>query len=98
MSACEIARTMSLFEIDEALDLFIESSTEQVEGEISDELRTALSEHADAFGDKVDRIANYIRAQEAFAEAAKKEASRLDARRKSAESRVANLPRSFFLH
>ena len=80
---------MRLFEIDEALDLLIESATEQAaEGEISDELRTALSEHVDAFGEKVDRIANYIRAQEAFGEAAKKEASRLDARRKSAESRV----------
>ena len=28
MSACEIARTMSLFEIDEALDLLIESATD----------------------------------------------------------------------
>ena len=91
MSACEIARTMSLFEIDEALDLLIESAAEQVggpEGEISEQLRTALAEYVDAFGEKVDRIANYIKAQEAFAEAAKKEANRLDIRRKSAEVRV----------
>jgi hypothetical protein len=89
MSACEIARTMSLFEIDEALDLLMESAAEQVAGgEMSDELRTALSEYVDAFGEKVDRIATYIKAQEAFAEAAKKETSRLEARRKSAENRV----------
>ena len=91
MSACEIARTMSLFEIDEALDLLMESAAEQVsgpEGEISEELRTALSEYVDAFGEKVDRIANYIKAQEALAEAAKKETCRLEARRKSAENRV----------
>ena len=37
---------------------------------------------------KVDRIANYIKAQEAFAEAAKKEACRLENRRKAAEYRV----------
>ena len=89
MSACEIAKTMSLFEIDEALDLLIESATEQAaEGDISDELRNALSEYVDAFGEKVDRIANYIKAQEAFADAAKKEAGRLEARRRSAEDRV----------
>jgi hypothetical protein len=51
-------------------------------------LRNALSEYVDAFGEKVDRIANYIKAQEASAEAAKKEAYRLKARRKSAENRV----------
>jgi outer membrane murein-binding lipoprotein Lpp len=91
MSACEIARTMSLFEIDEALDLLIEAAAEQVsgpEGDISEELRTALARYVDAFGEKVDRIANYIKAQEAFAEAAKKEANRLEARRRSAENRV----------
>jgi hypothetical protein len=80
---------MSLFEIDEALDLLIESAAEQaVEGEISDDLRTALSEYVDAFGEKVDRIANYIKAQESFAEAAKKETCRLESRRKTAENRV----------
>jgi hypothetical protein len=91
MSVCEIARTMSLFEIDEALDLLIESAAEQATGpesEISEELRTALAEYVDAFGEKVDRIANYIKAQEEFAEAAKKEACRLESRRKSAENRV----------
>jgi hypothetical protein len=92
MGECEIARSMSLFEIDEALDLLIESAAEQVaECEISEELRTALSEYVDAFGEKVDRIANYIKAQEAFAEAAKKEACRLENRRKAAENRVRTL-------
>lgn len=89
MGACEIARSMSMFEIDEALDLLIESAAEQVaECEMSEELRTALSEYVDAFGEKVDRIANYIKAQEAFAEAAKKEACRLENRRKAAENRI----------
>jgi hypothetical protein len=50
---------MNLFEIDEALDLLMESATEQAaEGEISEDLRTALSEYVDAFGEKVDRITN----------------------------------------
>lgn len=89
MSACEIARTMSLFEINEALDLLIESAAEQAaEGEISDDLRTALSEYVDAFGEKVDRIANYIKAQESLAEAARIEAGRLESRRKTAENRI----------
>ena len=89
MSACDIARTMSLFEIDEALDLLIESAVGQAAGdEISDELRNALSEYVDAFGEKVDRIANYIKAQEACADAAKKEACRLESRRKAAENRI----------
>jgi hypothetical protein len=36
MSACEIAQTMSLFEIDEALEVLIESAAEQAaEGEMS---------------------------------------------------------------
>jgi hypothetical protein len=91
MSTCEIARTLSLFEIDEALDLLIESAAEQVsgpEGELSDELRTALTEYINAFGEKVDRIANYIKAQESIVEAAKKEESRLEVRRKSTEHRI----------
>jgi hypothetical protein len=80
---------MSLFEIDEALDLLIVSAAEQAaEGEMSDELRNALSQYVDAFGEKVDRIVNYIKAQEAFADAAKKESARLEARRKSAENCV----------
>jgi hypothetical protein len=65
MSACDIARTMSLFEIDEALDLLVESAEQAAGDEISDELRKALSEYVDGFGEKVDRIANYIKAQEA---------------------------------
>jgi hypothetical protein len=91
MNTCDIARTMSLFEIDQALDLLIESAAEQAcgpEGEIAEDLRAALAEYVEVFGEKVDRIANYIKAQEAFAETAKKEACRLETRRKAAENRA----------
>ena len=91
MSSCEIARAMSLFEIDDALDLLIESAAEQAcgpEGQISEELRAAPAAYVEVFGEKVDRIANYIKAQEALAETAKKEACRLEMRRKAAENRA----------
>jgi hypothetical protein len=62
------------------LDLLIESAAEQAcrrEGEISEELQAALAECVKVFGEKVDRIANYFKSQEALAETAKKEACRL---------------------
>jgi hypothetical protein len=58
----------------------MESAAEQAcrrEGEISEELQAALAECVKVFAEKVDRIANYIKAQEALAETAKKEACRL---------------------
>lgn len=87
----QLAKAMTLFEIDEALSLLIESAYEHAaenDGLISEDLRNALAEYLGAFGEKVDRIANYIKAQEGVAELARKEANRLEARRKAAENRV----------
>jgi hypothetical protein len=90
----DLARDMSLFEIDEALALLVESAQEEAAangGEIPDELQVALGEYIEAFGEKVDRIAGYLKAQDAFAELAKKEEERLRARRNVAENRVKRL-------
>ena len=90
----ELARNMSLFQIDEALTALVESAQEEAAangGELSEQLRAALADYVEAFGEKVDRIANYLKAQESFAELAKAEEERLYARRKSAENRVKGL-------
>ena len=94
ITAPELARKASIFEIDEALDLLVQSAQEQAEannGEITEELRNALVEYFEAFGYKVDRIANYIKAQKAEAETAGREAERLAARQKAAENREKRL-------
>ncbi len=60
ITAPELARKASIFEIDEALDLLVQSAEEQAEAsnsEITEELRKALVEYVEAFGYKVDRIA-----------------------------------------
>jgi hypothetical protein len=85
---------MSLFEIDEALALLVESAQEEAAangGEIPEELQAALGEYIEAFGEKVDRIASYLKAQSAVAELAKKEEERLRVRRNAAENRVKRL-------
>ncbi len=85
---------MSLFQIDEALTALVESAHEEAAangGDLSEQLRAALADYVEAFGEKVDRIANYLKAQESFAELAKREEERLYARRKSAENRVKGL-------
>ncbi len=90
----DLARNMSLFQIDEALTALVESAQEEAAangGDLSEQLRAALADYVEAFGEKVDRIANYLKAQESFADLAKKEEERLYARRKSAESRAKGL-------
>src|SRR5581483_9408155 len=90
----DLARNMSLFQIDEALTALVESAHEEAAangGDLSEQLRAALADYVEAFGEKVDRIANYLKAQESFAELAKREEERLYARRKSAENRVKGL-------
>ena len=89
-----MARGLSLFEIDQALAMLIESAQEEAaanSGELSEELKTALADYVEAFGEKVDRIANYLKAQENLADLARREAARLEARRKAAENRVRGL-------
>ena len=81
-----LASEMSLFQLDETLSLLMESATEEApanNGEIPDELRQALLDYCEAFGTKVDNIANYIKAQDGEARNAKIEIERLQARQAS---------------
>ncbi len=50
-----------------------------------------MATYAEAFGYKVDRIANYLKAQKAEAELAQREAERFQARYKAAENREKRL-------
>jgi len=88
-----LAAEMTLFELDESLCLLMESATEMADnaGEISDELRQALLDYCEAFGTKVDNIANYIKSQENEARNAKAEIERLQARQATADKKVDRL-------
>ena len=89
-----LASEMTLFELDESLSLLMESATEAAaenNGELSEELRQALLDYCEAFGTKVDNIANYIKSQEYEARNAKAEIDRLQARQAAAENKVERL-------
>ena len=94
VTAQEVAKGLSMFEIDEGLEALVEAAEQEAEannGEISKEIETALATYADAFGYKVDCIANYLKAQKAEAEIAQREAERFQARYKAAEHREKRL-------
>ena len=94
ITAKDVAKGLSMFEIDEGLEALVEAAEQEAEannGEISEELKTALTTYAEAFGYKVDRIADYLKAQKAEAEMARLEAERFQARHKAAESREKRL-------
>src|SRR5690349_2843588 len=62
-----LSREMSVFDLDEALCVLMDSAIEAAEvnnGEIRQELQQALLDYCEAFGQKVDNIARYIRSQE----------------------------------
>ena len=85
---------MTLFELDQSLSFLMESATEAAadnNGEIPEELRQALLDYCEAFGAKVDNIANYIKSQEFEARNAKTEIDRLQSRQAAAENRVERL-------
>jgi hypothetical protein len=89
-----LASEMTLFAIDESLSLLVESATEAAadnNGELPEELRQALLDYCEAFGAKVDNIANYIKSQEFEARSAKTEIDRLQSRQAAAENRVERL-------
>jgi hypothetical protein len=89
-----VTSEMTLFELDESLSLLMESATEAAadnNGEIPEELRQALLDYCEAFGAKVDNIANYIKSQEFEARNAKTEIDRLQSRQAAAENRVERL-------
>ncbi len=93
-SATAVAKGLSMFEIDESLAALVEAAEEQAlanNGEVSEEIKTALATYAEAFGYKVDRIADYLKAQKAEADLARQEADRLQARCKAAENREKRL-------
>ena len=89
-----LASEMTLFELDESLCLLMESATDAAaehNGEIPEELRQALLDYCDAFGTKVDNIANYIKSQENEMRNAKIEIDRLQSRLATAENKVDRL-------
>jgi Siphovirus Gp157 len=89
-----LASEMSLFQLDETLSLLMESATEEAaagSGEIPEELRQALLEYCEAFGAKVDNIANYLKSQEGEIRNAKVEVERLHTRQAAAENRIEKL-------
>jgi hypothetical protein len=94
VTARNVARGLSLFEIDESLDALVgaaEADAEANNGEISDAVKSALAMYAEAFGYKVDRIAGFLKAQRAEAEIAQREAERFHNRHKGAENREKRL-------
>src|SRR5215510_6901508 len=94
MMARDIARGLSIFEIDESLEALVEAAEADAEannGEISDSIKSALATYAEAFGYKVDRIADYLKAQRAETEIAQREAERFQKRHKAAENREKRL-------
>jgi hypothetical protein len=89
-----LSREMSLFDLDEALCLLMDSAVEEAaanNGEIPQELQQALLDYCEAFGQKVDNIARYIRFQEFEAANAESEIERLKRRKAAAENRVTRL-------
>lgn len=89
-----LASDMTLLDLDETLCLLMESATETADannGEIPDELRGALLEYCEAFGVKVDNIANYIKSQENDARNARREIDRLQSRASAAENQIERL-------
>lgn len=94
ITAEEVAKGLSMFEIDEGLEALVEAAEQEAEannGEISESIKTGLATYAEAFGYKVDRIANYLKAQKAESELAQREAERFRARHKAAENREKRL-------
>jgi hypothetical protein len=91
LTAAGLARSMTLFDIDEDLDLLIHGAEEEAEannGEVPEQLKTAIMEYFEAHLRKVDRIAGYVRAQDAEAQIAAREIERLQARQKAAKNRA----------
>ena len=79
----ELARTFTLFQIEESLALLAESAEE--EG-LTPEIEAALTAYLQGAVEKRDRVAEFIRFCEAMAELAKAEVKRLQARQKHFEA------------
>lgn len=87
--ATTIAETHSIYELDQELEMLAEAMEEvSASGAIPEDLRERFSKFCEAFGEKVDRIGRFLRAQESKADFARKEAQRLFERVRSAENKV----------
>jgi Siphovirus Gp157 len=94
ISAAEVAKGLSIFEIDESLAALVEAAEADAEannGELSEPIKEAFVIYAEAFGYKVDRIADFLKAQKAESEIAQREGERFQARHKAAENREKRL-------
>ena len=80
--ATDLAKTLSLFQIEESLVLLAESAEE--EG-LTPEIESALAAYLEGAVEKRDRVAEFIRFCEGIAELAKAEVKRLQARQKHFE-------------
>ena len=81
--SADVAKGLSIFEIDESLGTLVEAAEADADahnGEVSEPIKEALVTYAEAFGYKVDRIADFLKAQKAEAEIAKREIERFQAR------------------
>lgn len=89
--ATDLAKTLSLFQIEESLVLLAESAEE--EG-LTPEIESALAAYLEGAVEKRDRVAEFIRFCEGMAELAKAEVKRLQARQKyfgAAAERVSSM-------
>jgi hypothetical protein len=94
ISASDVAKGLSIFKIDESLAALVEAAEEDAEannGELSESIKEAIVTYADAFGYKVDRIADFLKAQKAEAEIAQREGERFLARHRAAQNREKRL-------
>ena len=80
--ATDLAKTLTLFQIEESLVLLAESAEE--EG-LTPEIESALAAYLEGAVEKRDRVAEFIRFCEGMAELAKAEVKRLQARQKHFE-------------
>jgi len=81
--ATDLAKTLSLFQIEESLALLAESA--EADG-LTPEIEEALAAYLKGAVEKRDRVAEFIRFCEAMAELAKTEVKRLQARQKHFEA------------
>jgi hypothetical protein len=94
VTARDVARGLSIFEIDDCLEALVDAAEADAEvnnGEISEAIKSALATYAEAFGYKVDLIADFLKAQRAEAEIAQREAERFHNRHRAAENREKRL-------
>ena len=94
VTARDVARRLSIFAIDDCLETLVDAAEADAEvnnGEISEAIKSALATYAEAFGYKVDCIADFLKAQRAEAEIAQREAERFHNRYKAAENREKRL-------